>query len=278
MTVRPQESALRRNLVAGAGRCRKMVEDMILHVAAGSAWWLFAAADLILLLHIAGGTVGIISGAIALLSRKGGRLHRTSGTVFLVAMLIMAAIGAAASPFLPVPSMTNVAAGVLTLYLVATGWVAIKRTNGRIGRFEKGGLGVALGIVAAGLIFIVMAMNSPTGTIGKTPPQAFYVFAIVGAIAAAGDLKMIRRGGISGSARIARHLWRLSAALTIASGSFFLGQQRIMPAWMRGSPWLFVPVIAPLLLMVFWLIHVRLTPRIRSRRFARGKIAPQFSH
>jgi uncharacterized membrane protein len=36
--------------------------------------------------------VGIISGAVALLSRKGGRLHRVAGTVFLVSMLIMAAI------------------------------------------------------------------------------------------------------------------------------------------------------------------------------------------
>ena len=250
---------------------------MILHVTAGSSWWLFAAADLILFLHVAGGTVGIISGAVALLSSKGGRSHRIAGTVFLVSMLIMASIGAATSPFLPVPSMTNVAAGTLTLYLVATGWVAIRREDGRMGRFEKGGLGVALGVVAAGMTFILMTMNSPTGRIGTTPPQAFYVFAIVGAIAAAGDLRMILRGGISGSARIARHLWRMSAALTIASGSFFLGQQRIMPASVRGSPWLFVPVIAPLLLMVFWLIRVRLTPWFKSPRFPRGKTAPQFS-
>lgn len=230
---------------------------MILQVSPGSAWWLFAAANLILFLHIAGGTVGIISGAVALLSRKGGRLHRIAGTVFFVSMLIMASIGAVTSPFLPVPSMTNVAAGTLTLYLVATGWVAITREDGRIGRFEKVGLGAALGVVAAGGIFIRMAMNSSTGTIGNTPPQAFYVFAIVGAIAAAGDLRMILRGGISGSARIARHLWRMTAALTIASGSFFLGQQRIMPVSIQGSPWLFVPVFAPLLLMVFWLIRVR---------------------
>ena len=74
---------------------------MILRVAAGSSWWLFAAANLILFLYIAGGTVGIISGAVALLSRKGGRLHRIAGTVFLVAMLIMATIGAVTSPFLP---------------------------------------------------------------------------------------------------------------------------------------------------------------------------------
>jgi hypothetical protein len=249
---------------------------MILRVAAGSSWWLFAVANLILFLHIAGGTVGIISGAVALLARKGGPWHRRAGTVFLVSMLTMATIGAAASPFLPVPSMPNVFAGILTLYLVATGWVAIKRAEGRIGRFEKGGFGVALGVVAAGAIFILMAMNSPTGTIGKTPPQAFYVFAIVGAIAGAGDLRMILRGGLSGSARIARHLWRMSAALTIASGSFFLGQQRIMPASMRGSPWLFLPVVAPLLLMVFWLIRVRLGPWFTRPGFR--KTVPQYSH
>jgi hypothetical protein len=69
----------------------------------------------------------------------------------------------------------------------------------------------------------------------------------------------------------------MSAALTIASGSFFLGQQRIMPAFMRGSPWLFVPVIAPLLLMVFWLIRVRLVPWFKSPRFQHRKIVPHFS-
>jgi len=157
--------------------------------------------------------------------------------------------------------MPNLVAGTLTCYMVATGWMAIKRKSGRIGRFEKGALAVAVAVVAAGMIFIRIAMNSPTHTIGTTPPQAFYVFTIVGAIAAAGDITMIRRGGISGSSRIARHLWRMSAALIIASGSFFLGQQRVMPAFMRGSPWLFVPVIAPLLLMMFWLIRVRFVPR-----------------
>ena len=108
-------------------------------------------------------------------------------------------------------------------------------------------------------------------------PCTVYVFAIVGAIAAAGDLKMILRGGLSGTARIARHLWRMSAALTIASGSFFLGQQRIMPAFMRGSPWLFAPAVAPLLLMVFWLIRVRLMTRFKRPGLQRRKTVPQFS-
>ncbi len=72
---------------------------------------------------------------------------------------------------------------------------------------------------------------------------------------------MIRRGGISGNPRIARHLWRMCAALFIATGSFFLGQQKVMPEWMQGSPLLFVPALAPLVLMIFWLIRIRFTGR-----------------
>ena len=77
---------------------------------------------------------------------------------------------------------------------------------------------------------------------------------------------------------MARHLWRLSAALTIASGSFFLGQQRVMPVFMRGSPWLFVPVVAPLLLMVFWLVRVRRMPWVKRRRMPGWTTAQRWSH
>ncbi|MGA9335868.1 MAG: hypothetical protein WBV39_16425 [Rudaea sp.] len=236
----------------------------LLHVPAGSPGWLFVAANLVLFLHIAGGSVGIVSGSVALLARKGERLHRNAGNVFFVSMLIMAAIGAGSSPFLPVPQMANVAAGTLTIYLVASAWITVKRKGNGVGRLEIAGFVVALAITAAGAVFIVSASGDAPGTIAKTPPQAFFVFMLVGAFAAAGDLRMILRGGISGPARISRHLWRMCIALFIASGSFFLGQQKIMPVYMQGSPWLFVPVLAPLLLMVFWLIRVRLRKRHRT--------------
>jgi hypothetical protein len=82
--------------------------------------------------------------------------------------------------------------------------------------------------------------------------------------AAAGDLRLILRGGISGVQRIARHLWRMCFALFFASAFFFLGQQKVMPAFMHGSPLLFVPAIAPLVLMIFWLFRVRFANRYRS--------------
>ena len=77
-------------------------------------------------------------------------------------------------------------------------------------------------------------------------------------LAAIGDLRMIVRG-ISGKRRIARHLWRMCFGWFIATGSFFLGQQQVFPAWLRGSPALLVPALLPLVLLVFWMIRVRFT-------------------
>ena len=49
----------------------------------------------------------------------------------------------------------------------------------------------------------------------------------------------------------------------IATGSFFLGQQQVMPAFMHGSPVLVALGIAPLPLMIFWLVRVRFTNRFK---------------
>jgi len=194
--------------------------------------------------------------------RKGGRLHPVAGTVFLVAILVMSGIGALVAPFLP--DRPSTIAGILTFYLAATGWMTMKRKPGATGAFEIGGLIVALSIAAAALVFIRMAANNPAHTLDGEPSQALYIFLLLGTIAAASDLKLIVRGGISGVPRIARHLWRMCVALLIAAASFFLGQQKLMPAFVRGSPFLFIPAFAPLVLMIYWLFRIRLTKMFRD--------------
>jgi hypothetical protein len=109
--------------------------------------------------------------------------------------------------------------------------------------------------------------------IGNTPPQAYYVFLLVGVFAAASDLKVILKGGITGPSRVARHLWRMCVSLGVATGSFFLGQQRFLPAFLHGSPLLFIPVFAPLVLMFYWLIRVRLTGWFKARKVASPQAA-----
>lgn len=239
---------------------------MTLQAPPGSPWWLTLAADALLFAHIAGGVVGLLSGAAALMMRKGSRAHGVAGMTFVVSMTIMASVGAVVSPFLPIPQRANVVAGMLTLYLVVSGWMAVRRPHVGPGRVDAAGLVVALGTVAAGVVWAVQASNSPTGTLDGSPPQAFYAFIVMGGFAAVGDLRLFAKGRVSGAPRLSRHLWRMCAALFIASGSFFLGQQRVMPVWMRGSPWLFAPALAPLVVMAYWLIRMRITNGMLTSR------------
>lgn len=236
----------------------------VLQVPPGSPDWAFVAADTVLVLHITGGSVAMLAGAVALSARKGEPVHRAAGTVFFLSMLLTAAIGATVAPFLTEGQRPNTIAGILTFYLVLTAWRTVQRQDGGIDRFAILGFFIALGSAIAGVLFALEARASPTGTIDNSPPQAFLFFMIVGGFAAATDLKVILLGGISGAPRIARHLWRMCVGLFIAAGSFFLGQQQVFPESLRGSIWLFIPVFAPLLLMLFWMIRVRLTNWYRA--------------
>ena len=234
-----------------------------LHVDPSAPWYIRDAVDSILVLHIGGGTIGLLSGATALIAKKGEWLHRTSGMVFLASMLVMATIGASVSPLLR--DRVSTVAGIMTLYLLVSAWQTVRRGEGTIGSAEAAASLVPFGIVAAGVTFMVMAAASPSGTIDGEPPQSFYVFVIVGAIAALSDVKVIVARGITGVQRIARHLWRMCTALFVASGSLFLGQPQVFPASIRHSGLLFVPALAPLVFLVFWMIRVRI-----GERFKRG--------
>lgn len=131
------------------------------------------------------------------------------------------------------------------------------------GRAEILGLAIALTIATLGFYFMYLGANSPTGIADGSPPQAFFIFALAGSAAAAGDLKLILRRRISGPARLARHLWRMCFSLFLASGSLFLGQPQVFPIWFNASPLPFVLAFAPLVAMVVWLALVRRRPRAR---------------
>ncbi|MEP7007041.1 MAG: hypothetical protein ABI810_13740 [Sphingomonas bacterium] len=229
----------------------------MIHVSPESPWWIAAGAMLILVMHIAGGAIGLLSGTVALIARKGSHRHRLAGRIFIVSMLVMAAIGASVSPFLG--QGINVIAGTFTFYLVVTAWLTVKRRGGETGVAEIIALAVALGAVAASVTLGMFGTARPRGIIAGYPAAAYFVVAAIVALAAALDLKVILHGGITGAPRIARHIWRMCVALFIAAASFFLGQQKIMSVSIRGSFFLIVPPLAVLAVMLFWLVRVRIT-------------------
>jgi|SRR5271166_4230018 len=210
----------------------------------------------VLVLHITAGIVGLLSGAAAMSFRKGSPRHRASGNVFVMSMLIMGACGSYLA--LMKHEMNNVFGGLLTFYLVTTAWLAGRHDDKETRIFDWGALLMALAIGASLLTLGIRAANRQGEPQDGVPVGMYFFMGTVPLLAAAGDIRMLMRGGISGTQRLVRHLWRMCFALFIATGSFFLGQQQVFPAFLRGSPVLFVPAILPLPLLIFWLLRVLL--------------------
>jgi len=108
----------------------------------------------------------------------------------------------------------------------------------------------------------VIAWGGLTGS--TTPAGRAPVFMLAGLCLAAGllDLRVVLRKRLTAGERIRRHLWRMCFAFFIATGSFFLGQQKAMTVAVRGSPVLFILAFAPLLVTAFWLIRLRFAKSI----------------
>ena len=211
-----------------------------------------------LILHIGAASTGLLTGGAALVFRKGWRLHQVAGTAFFIAMLVMSVTGAWLAFLAPARISAVVAA--LTFYLVATSWATVRRAPGSTGRFEIGALVMILGIIAACLLVAWVGAHSPRGRIDRLPYQPIFVFMAISMLAAAADWRVITRGGISGPPRLARHLWRMCAALIIASLAF-VAQPKAIPPALQGNPFLFLPIVTVFATMVFWLVRLGLRGR-----------------
>jgi hypothetical protein len=229
------------------------------------AGWLQALTGLAFVLHIGGGAVGLVSGTVAILARKGGRLHRGAGKVFFVSMLFMGVFACWLAVAMP-DQIANLFGGLFALYLVVTAWLTVRRPERAVGPPVWIGLIVAAALFAPfGLIAFDLVTGTPppfkSGVPFKGPVVvAFYVFTAVTGIAAAMDLKLVLTGGVAGVARISRHLWRMSLGLALAYGSGFTnGFARLLPGPYHVPTIFFLPQFLPILLLFFWLIRVRVT-------------------
>jgi hypothetical protein len=200
----------------------------------------------ILVIHICGGVVGLLSGVAAVAFRKGSQRHRVAGNIFFVSMLTMAATAAL---------LGNVFGGAITLYLVTTGWLTGRRREGKTTIFDWGALLFGL---AVSLPIMIDGLRIASGSIPPKPGAPVGMILFLGSVvllAAAGDVRMLVRGGVFGRQRVARHLWRMLFGLFIATGSF-LAQRRVI-AFLGGPKLFFLLAPVPLILIIFWLIRIR---------------------
>jgi uncharacterized membrane protein len=220
--------------------------------------------------HVATGMIALVAGFIAIAARKGGTWHRRSGMVFVWSMIATGITAAGIALYEGKP-----AGGVLIVYFVLTAWTAV-RPLPRAGRGVDIGLMVFAFTLAAGEYARgVTALGRPGNQIEGVPAGMMFFMATVILLAAVGDARMVRAGGIRGTRRVARHLWRMCFGLFIASGSFFLGQMQFIPEPVRIVPLLLVLGVSPLLVLLYWMWRVRLKQNLRGMMTAKPIEAPR---
>lgn len=211
-------------------------------------------------IHILAGVLGLVAGFTALAAAKGAPLHRRSGMLFVYGMLVTAVGGAVIAGGRGVAPSINIPAALLTSCLVITALTTVRPAPVLGSRpAALAFMLVALAVGLTSLWFGVEAIRSPEGTgPDGMPAFPFFMFGVVGTLAATGDLRVMQTGALQGASRLARHLWRMCFALFIAALSFFIGQARVFPEPIRIRPLLAMPVLLVLLSMVYWLWRVRI--------------------
>lgn len=218
---------------------------------------------MLLPIHIAAGGVAIVLGAVALSVKKGGKVHRRSGLLFVYAMLVMA-VSASVLSLLNGRADGNVLAGVLTAYFVGTALTTVRPVSSWTRRINAVALSVALVLAAGSALSGVRLLNASGRDANGVPVQTAGVVSLVAAtllvMAAAGDVRTMRSGLPRGGPRLARHLWRMCFALFIATGSFVSARERVasvLPEFFATGAMRALPILLLFGAMFYWLWRVR---------------------
>jgi uncharacterized membrane protein len=203
-------------------------------------------------IHIVAGVLALAFGYVALFAPKGATLHRKSGILFVCAMVALSLSGALMEALTKSLTSVNVVAGLLTFYFVTTAFTTVRRSPRGFSWMDGAAVFVALtvSVLAFKAGFDLLKSGRP-----ETVPS--FIFGVVGLLGASGDIRMMRAGGIQGSRRITRHLWRMCFAMWVAAASFFWGPPNRVPEVIRIPALQAVAVLTPIAAMLYWLWRIR---------------------
>lgn len=234
------------------------MERVTFATASGIVW-------LVLAVHFAAGLVSIVAGTVALSVAKGGRLHRRSGLAFTWGMVVLGLTAVGIGAYEDSPG--QIVGGFVAAYLVFTAMTTVRPLPGIGGRADGALMFLAFTFAAVMLYGAAVEWMDPNvRVVGRPRVGPPLIGGAVVLLAAVGDLRALRAGGLTGARRLARHLWRMCFGLFVATGSFFLGQMKFIPESVRILPLLFALAFAPIPFLLYWMWRVRVRGRLPIAR------------
>lgn len=206
------------------------------------------------LLHIFAGSLGLFFGALALYAVKGGKFHRWSGMVFVVAMLAMSSSAIVLATYSL--RRDSFVAGQLTFYLVLTSLFSVRRFS-QLSVWTN--VAVSFIGLAAAFFGIKYGLEGTLLAVGGTNDKAVacLIFGNVALVSVIGDIRMMLSKEFGPKQRLIRHLWRMCFAMLLAAAAFFLGQSQVFPLQIRSLPLLVMPVLLIAIVTIYWVIRTK---------------------
>lgn len=201
--------------------------------------------------HLAVGCCSVVAGFLALSFRKGSGLHKYTGMIFAVSMVLLCSSGSALSVARNLQFTFLLSA--LSLYLVLTGWWAASCPQQKVSVWGRVSLTLIVLYCLVCFSWAALGIALEWGHPVTEPPYGAYVFlGACGLLFMAGDWRWLNADHMTIGRRHQRHLTRMCASMLIATSVFFLGNNHVLPAPWRTAPLLLSPIITVALAMLFY--------------------------
>jgi len=194
--------------------------------------------EMLLFVHIAGGSVALICALIAVSSKKGSNFHRKVGRIYALGM---AAIGVTAIPMAIISEkMFLFLIALFSSYLVFAGWRFAVNRSGRPSKLDWIAVFIMLltGLTMAVGAYVIYAEGSDMWV-------TLSIFTVAALVLGLVDLKSHISRRTIGNKRIARHLTNMLAGTIATVTATFVVNVSTDPAWIAWvAPTLLItPVI-----------------------------------
>ena len=201
--------------------------------------------SIILAAHIIGGSIGLLSGSVNIIAKKGGRQHKFVGRLFVIAMLIAGLSALVLSVLHPNQFLFMV--GIFTVYMVGTGARYLHLKNRHNQKPRAFDWFLTLLMLLAGILFFGLGVLSLSQS--NLFGLVYITFSFFGLLFVRNDIKNYRRTTGGKNYWLSGHLQRMTGAYIASSTAFLVVNANYLPA--------FIPMI------VYWLLPtIVLTPLI----------------
>lgn len=215
------------------------------------------AITIAIYIHAFFGGIGLLSGTLSLVTKKGSRVHRKSGKFFTVGMLVSSGLS------LPVACMPGhynpflLLIGLFTIYMVLVGNRTL-RFKSRKAEVSKTDWAITISMAVIAVLMIVSGVLEIFGN-----QFLFIFFGILGIALCFQDYQFLKNPSRTKTAWLTQHIGKITGAYIASVTAFLVAGMRIPGFWV----WI-LPSIIGNTFIIYYIIKVKRGSKRSKKKLA----------